>query len=65
MLETIKSSIKDLPCISFEEYFTSYVMQMQDINIDNEISFLLRNNFLNVCSVDKLVANELRSILND
>lgn len=62
MLETVKSTINNLPSISFERYFIEYIMNMQDLNIDNEVSFLLRNNFLTTLDVDKLTFNELRSI---
>lgn len=65
MLETVKSTINNLPSISFEEYYTQYVMQMQDMNIDNEVSFLLRNNCLTSLDIDKLSFKELRSLHND
>lgn len=48
MLETIKNIINDeaknAPFISFEQYFTRYVMQVQDENIDLEVAQLLRRN---------------------
>jgi len=48
MLETIKKIINDeaknAPFISFEQYFTRYVMQVQDENIDLEVAQLLRRN---------------------
>ncbi len=55
MLETVKSTIKDQPSITFEQYFTSYVMYMQDVNIDNEVTFILRNNVLTPLAIDKLI----------
>lgn len=65
MLETILQTINNIPSISFEEYFTNYVMEIQDANIDSEVSFLLRNNFLASADIDKLMFNELRSLRND
>jgi len=62
MLETMKQTIINLPSITFEQYFTEYVMQIQDTNIDNEVSFLLRNNFLSSLDIDKLTSNELRNL---
>ena len=59
MLDTIKQTIKEVPFISFEEYFLRYVMKMQDDNIDNEVSFLLRNNFLSTLSLDRLINSEV------
>lgn len=48
MLETIKQTIADSPCITFGRYFTEYVLNIQDANIDNEFTFLLRNNSIDV-----------------
>lgn len=48
MLETVKETIKNAPCISFREYFTQYVFAVQDANIDDEVTFLLRNNSIDV-----------------
>lgn len=61
MLETIKQTIKDLPSITFEEYFISYVMQVQDSSINTEMNFVLRNNFLTPVDIDKLVNQEVTS----
>lgn len=65
ILATLQQQINDLPSISFEEYFTMYVLQMQDINIADEFHFLLRNNFLTTIDVDKLTFQELRVLNND
>ena len=59
MLETIKHLI-DEPCISFGEFFQRYVMCVQDESIKNEISFLLKSNFLSANSMIQLVNNELK-----
>lgn len=59
MLETIKQSIKNAPFITFEQYFIEYVMQMQDTNIDNEVTFMLHNNSLTTKSLDKLINSEV------
>lgn len=61
MLETIKKAIEEVPFISFEEYFTNYVMAVQDVNIDNEVSFMLRNNSLTTLALDKLINNEVEN----
>ncbi len=63
MLETIKECI-EAPYISFEQYFINYVISVQDTNIDNEMSFLCKHNFLNVNSMIRLssvVQKELES----
>jgi len=58
MLETIKRLIKE-PCISFGQFFQNYVMSVQDESIKQEISFLLRNNFLSANAMEKLINKEL------
>ena len=37
MLETVRRSIHDLPCISFEEYYQYFVMDTQDMIIKLEV----------------------------
>ena len=59
MLETIKRLIKE-PCISFGQFFQNYVMSVQDESIKQEISFLLRNNFLSANAMEKLINTELK-----
>ena len=64
MLEEIRK-IVDAPFISFEQYFTNYVISVQDNNIDSEISFILRHNFLNVNSMIRLsseIDKELKTL---
>lgn len=37
MLETVKQTINNLPCISFEEYYQYFVMDTQDRIIELEV----------------------------
>ena len=60
MLETIKKDIQSLPCILFEQYFQKYIIKIQDISIENEIKFMLKNNFLNSVSINRLL-NDIQS----
>lgn len=39
MLETVKQQIKELPDISFEEYYQRYVFSVQDENINSMVNF--------------------------
>ena len=39
MLETINQYIKDLPNMSFEEYYQQYILNIQDENIGIETCF--------------------------
>lgn len=59
MLETIKQTIKNVPFISFEEYFIQYMMDIQDSSIDDEVSFMLKNNSLTTLDVDRLIHHEV------
>jgi len=65
MLQTIKNDIKNLPYISFEEFFTSYVLAVQDSNIDNEMRFFVDNNLMSLTSIGNAIRStreELESI---
>lgn len=55
MLATVKSTISSVPYITFEQHFTKYVMDIQDTNIDEEMSFLLRHNVLTPKMVARIV----------
>lgn len=59
MLERIKAML-DSPFISFEEYFQNYVMEVQDSSIDEEVSFLFRNNFPSANSMIRLINKEIK-----
>lgn len=39
MLETVNRYIKELPDITFEEYYQQYILQVQDENIGIETNF--------------------------
>lgn len=39
MLETVKQQIKELPDISFNEFYQRYIFSVQDENIYSETSF--------------------------
>ena len=58
MLETVKEAIHNAPCISFGRYFTKYVFRVQDENINNEVTFLLRNNSIDVNFFNKVMNKE-------
>lgn len=60
MLETVKKTMADAPFISFGQYFIEYVFKVQDANIDNEVSFLLRNNSIDANFLDKLMNQEVK-----
>ena len=62
MLDTVEFLIKNSPCISFRKYFIQYVFDVQDANIDSEVTFLLRNNRLNSVALNQLINSQLGGI---
>ena len=65
MLETVKQTIHNSPCISFVEYFANYVMYVQDESINNEVSSLVRNNQLSAYVLNKVINKNLKEFLAD
>lgn len=63
MLETIKKIISE-PYIPYDQYFSEYVMSMQDMSIDNELRFLVLNNVLDTSILDSEIHLELGELLN-
>ena len=63
MLETLKQTMNDLPCISFEEYYQRYVMDVQDTSIDSEVSYLLRNNSMSSVIINKVINREVEGFV--
>lgn len=64
MLETIKSSLKNLPTISFEEYFQQYVMDVQDTTINDEITTFVRNNPLDVMLIAAVIKDSYERLID-
>lgn len=57
MLKTIRQKICSLPDIGFNEFYTMYIMSVQDINIKMELDFLVRRNQLAPDNMDILIKN--------
>lgn len=62
MLDTVKQCIKDVPDISFQQFFQMYVTSVQDSNIDREISYLINRNILGVNSMGMLIHNTIERL---
>lgn len=62
MLSTIKKYINDLPNQNFLSYYNLYIMDMQDKNIDRELSYLLAANNLNILNMSKLIKHTFEGI---
>lgn len=61
MLDTVKRLV-NAPYISFGDFFQNYIMHVQDSAIEQEITFLLRNNFLSANSMLKLINQEIEAM---
>lgn len=63
MLQTVKDYINNLSDESFQNFYTHYIMQVQDSNIEEEFKFLITHNNLDVLSIDKLISNDLGKLV--
>ena len=61
MLDTIKSYISEVPNIPFEEYYQRYIFQVQDMNIEAEVSGIKTDDIL---SLDRLIAKLHKELLS-
>lgn len=62
MLSTIKSYISNQEDISFDEYYNRYVMEVQDKNLNKEISYMLSANSLNVLNMSILIKDTVERL---
>lgn len=62
MLDTIKVYIKASPDIAFEDYYQNYIFEVQDQNINKEISGVKPNDIL---ALDKLIAKLHKELLGN
>lgn len=65
MLATIKQGISDLQAdtSSFQQYFTNYVMEVQDRNIDQELAYMLTHNVVDVQLVDRAITDAFKGMM--
>ena len=52
MLNTVKSIIEELPDMPFDEYYQRYIFDVQDQNIEAEVSSL---NTTDILTIDRLI----------
>ena len=65
MLETIRELIADVEAdsIDFSQFYTEYVMSIQDENIEEELKFLVSNNKLTPMNLSKLLNSSLERMV--
>lgn len=66
MLDTVKELIDEISNESedFETLFSKYVMEMQDTNIDQEISYMLKHNVISVDMIDRSIHSISEDMVN-
>lgn len=64
MLDTIKQYIKNISDITFNEYYQSYIMQVQDRNIESELKHLSARNVLSLYTMDQLIADTVKEMIH-
>lgn len=55
MLETIKRCINDVPNISFAQFYSEYILTVQDNNIESEFQYMIHHNLLNTSMMDTII----------
>jgi predicted proteasome-type protease len=63
MLDMIKQYINNITDISFNEYYQSYIMQVQDRNIESELKHLSARNTLSLYTMDQLIADTVKEVI--
>ena len=64
MLETVKSYIETLDDISFDLFYINYIIEMQDMDLENEFKRLTNSSTLNPGSVTKLIQSTYEGLVS-
>lgn len=66
MLETVKNDLTkiSLDRKTFNKYFTEYVIQVQDSNIDSELSYLMSHNVVSVQLLDRAITDAFKGMID-
>ena len=65
MLESIQSYIEYLEnhTTTFDQLYQSYVMKIQDQNIQKEFSYMLNNNIVSVELIDRAIVEAYKEMI--
>ena len=65
MLESIQSYIEYLEndTTSFDQLYQSYVMKIQDQNLEREFSYMLNNNIVSVELIDRAIVEAYKEMI--
>lgn len=66
MLENLKNDLIKISSDSepFNQHFIEYVMQVQDSNIELEISYLLSHNIVSALLIDRAIADAFKGMMS-
>ncbi len=62
MLKTVEEYIENLEDIPFSLFYKQYIMEVQDENIDKEVSYLMHSSQLNVLNVSALIDETAKAV---
>lgn len=65
MLESIQSYVEYLEndTTSFDQLYQSYVMKIQDQNLEREFSYMLNNNVVSVELIDRVIVEAYKEMI--
>jgi len=63
MLDTVKSIIEELPDMPFDEYYQRYIFDVQDQNIQAEVSSVKPEDVMSVNRLIDRLYHELYSLI--
>lgn len=62
MLKTVEEYIENLEDVPFSLFYKQYIMEVQDENIDKEVSYLMHSSQLNVLNVSALIDETAKAV---
>ena len=63
MLKTVVDYINELPSMSFQRYYTNYVMEMQDIGIESEMYSVSKISGLHPLDFETNIYSDLSELM--
>lgn len=65
MLKTIEAMMHEIESgPDFDEFYSNYILDVQDKNIEDELAYLVHSNTLTPLSLDALVNNTLKGLIS-
>lgn len=65
MLETIKAELEDQASKpDFDTFYIEYMKQVQDEDIDNEVSYLFRRNMIDASNLSFVIEEDYKKLVD-